>query len=133
VGRKNYLSSENRRIHHKDDENGSFTCAHCGAVIPLRAFGTENRNHCPLCLWSLHVDITPGDRLCPCRGPMEPISIWVKDDGEWAIIHRCKSCGTLKSNRIAGDDIEKNILELADRPSNSDFYLTLDDGSEDES
>ena len=35
---------------------------------------------------------------------MEPITVWVRKNGEWAIIHRCKICGALSSNRIAADD-----------------------------
>jgi hypothetical protein len=47
---------------------------------------------------------------------MEPIAITVRQDGEWAIIHRCTGCGTLKTNRIAGDDAELALLGLALRP-----------------
>ena len=35
---------------------------------------------------------------------MEPIAVWVRKGGEWAIIHRCKRCGALSSNRMAADD-----------------------------
>lgn len=44
---------------------------------------------------------------------MEPISIYVRPDGEWALIHRCKKCGELKINRIAADDNEYLLLSLA--------------------
>lgn len=47
---------------------------------------------------------------------MEPIGIEVRRDGEWAIIHRCTGCGTLRTNRIAGDDHELALLALALRP-----------------
>lgn len=47
---------------------------------------------------------------------MEPIGIWVRKDGEWAIIHRCQTCGRLSSNRSAGDDNPLKLLELAVRP-----------------
>ena len=30
---------------------------------------------------------------------MEPVAVWVRKGGEWAIIHRCKRCGKLSSNR----------------------------------
>lgn len=46
----------------------------------------------PNCLGSLHVDIKPGDRASDCGGIMEPIAVWVRRDGEWAIVHRCKRC-----------------------------------------
>ena len=53
--------------------DSGFTCAHCGREVePL---GYTSRNHCPFCLWSLHVDILPGDRANTCRAPMEPIRV----------------------------------------------------------
>ena len=74
-----------------------------------------HRNHCPLCLWSKHVDINAGDRRSDCQGKMEPIGVWVKDGGEWAIIHRCRTCGTAKTNRIAGDDNAFALMSLASK------------------
>jgi len=47
---------------------------------------------------------------------MEPIAIDARDDGEWKIIHRCAGCGQIKINRIAGDDRELALLQLALRP-----------------
>lgn len=47
---------------------------------------------------------------------MEPISIEVRRDGEWAVIHRCTGCGVLRTNRIAGDDHPLTLLGLALRP-----------------
>jgi len=96
-------------------EGGAFTCIHCGATIPDMAFGTSQRNHCPACLWSRHVDVKPGDRRSLCRSAMEPIAIWVLDDGEWRLVHRCTECGALKTNRIAGDDSVEAVQALADR------------------
>ena len=32
----------------------------------------------PNCLYSLHVDVEPGDRESDCGGHMEPVSVWVK-------------------------------------------------------
>ncbi len=46
---------------------------------------------------------------------MEPIAIWVQPRGEWSIVHRCESCGALRSNRIAGDDNEFALASLAAR------------------
>lgn len=87
-------------------------------------FGTRHRNHCPFCLWSRHVDQQPGDRASGCRAAMEPIGIDVRNDGEWAIIHRCTGCNTLRTNRIAGDDQELSLLQLALRPlANPPFPL----------
>lgn len=55
---------------------------------------------------------------------MEPIGVWVRRGGEWALIHRCRECGALSSNRIAADDNELLLLSLAVRPlSNPPFPL----------
>ena len=47
---------------------------------------------------------------------MQPIGIWIHDDGEWSILHRCRQCGIIKHNRIAGDDSELALFALAARP-----------------
>jgi hypothetical protein len=79
--------------------------------------GTAHRNHCPHCLTSLHVDHRiPGDRRAACRGRMAALSITVRTDGEWLIIHHCQSCDELSANRIAGDDNALALLRIAMRP-----------------
>jgi hypothetical protein len=78
--------------------------------------GTSQRNHCPKCLWSRHVDFQAGDRRSVCRSAMEPIAVWVRQNGEWSIVHRCSQCGALRTNRIAGDDNELLLLSMAMRP-----------------
>jgi hypothetical protein len=106
------------------ERSGIFLCIHCGAPVTVVAAGTEHRNHCPRCLHSKHVDLRPGDRLSACGGEMEPIAVWVRADGEWAIVHRCRRCTSLKSNRIAGDDCPTALLRLAARPlANPPFSL----------
>lgn len=101
---------------HKSRTDSSFTCRVCRARIEARGFGTAHRNHCPRCLWSVHLDEEPGDRHASCRQPMEPIAIEVRKDGEWAIVHRCTGCNLLRTNRIGGDDAERPLLALALRP-----------------
>lgn len=91
---------------------GSFICIHCGAPVAAVAWGTRHRNHCPHCLWSRHVDMRPGDRSCLCKGAMEPITLWQKEDGEIMVIHRCTHCGTIKANRCAGDDDQQALYDL---------------------
>ena len=93
-----------------------FVCTHCRREVQPEPYGTSHRNHCPHCLWSLHVDVEPGDRCSTCRGPMEPVAVWVKPNGEWALVHRCRDCGHLQANRIAGDDNELALMSLAVRP-----------------
>ena len=94
----------------------AFLCTHCDRASPGTAPGTVHRNHCPHCLWSLHVDLTAGDRRSACRGPMEPIAIGIRPDGEWSIVHRCARCGLVRLNRIAGDDNEVLLVSMALRP-----------------
>lgn len=82
------------------NDNG-FICAHCGrGVEPL---GYSSRNHCPHCLWSLHVDINPGDRGCSCGGQMEPLHTRPDPKKGYIITHRCTRCGELRRCRTAHD------------------------------
>lgn len=96
-----------------------FTCKVCGwPVVPAGA-GSSHRNHCPNCLYSIHLDRCPGDRESDCHGRMEPVAVWVRKNGEWAIIHRCTRCGKLSSNRTAADDNPMKLMALAMRPFGS--------------
>lgn len=101
-----------------------FRCIHCGAQVaasPLCA-GVINRNHCPYCLWSRHLDLfAAGDRLCACKAPMQPVGLTLKqspkrysrpDSGELMLIHACVECGRVSINRIAADDLAERIFAL---------------------
>lgn len=90
----------------------AFLCAHCGATVPPEAYGTHQRNHCPRCLHSLHLDLATGDRRSLCQGVMEPIAAWVRQGGEVALLHRCRRCGLIRSNRLAGDDDPEPLKAL---------------------
>ena len=94
----------------------TFTCGWCGQEVGPAGAGSDHRNHCPNCLHSRHVDHQPGDRAADCGGDMEPISVWVRDGGEWALIHRCKTCGKLSSNRVLADDNPVKLLSIAVKP-----------------
>lgn len=100
----------------------SFICKACGISVSPENAGTSHRNHCPHCLSSVHVDSKSGDRASVCRGIMEPIGVWVKKNGEWALIHRCQSCGTLRSNRVAADDNAALLHTLAMQPMESPAF-----------
>jgi len=93
-----------------------FVCVKCGVTSTTSGAGTQHRNHCPRCLHSVHLDVKPGDRASSCGGMMEPVSVWVRRDGEWAIIHRCSECGMFSSNRIAADDNGMLLLSIAAKP-----------------
>lgn len=115
---------ERRPQRHKDvlhEQGGhranAFRCVDCRLDVPLDAPGTAHRNHCPNCLASRHVDgRIPGDRAAGCGGRMAVLSLSVRADGEWMIIHQCLSCGELSANRIAGDDNALALVRLALKP-----------------
>lgn len=103
------------RVKRARRRHSTFRCRHCRLDVPLDAPGTMHRNHCPSCLWSRHLDEhVPGDRAAACAGSMEPIAVRVRDDGEWAVVHRCRGCATVRVNRIAGDDNAYVLHNLAD-------------------
>lgn len=92
LNRKNFLGQG----------NDSFQCLYCHLeVLPLL---TGFRNHCPRCLYSLHVDEIPGDRDHSCGGLMEPTALDGSEGAGWFIVHRCKNCGIEKRNSVATDD-----------------------------
>lgn len=97
----------------------TFVCSVCGRTVIAHGAGSDHRDHCPYCLASQHLDIRPGDRAADCGGVMEPIAVWVKKNGEWALIHRCRICGKLNSNRIAADDNPMKLMSLAMKPVSS--------------
>lgn len=93
-----------------------FECKVCGRLVVPEFAGTDHRNHCPNCLSSLHVDNEPGDRESDCGGYMDPIAVWVRKNGEWAILHRCRRCGKIVSNRCAADDNPMKLMSIAMKP-----------------
>ncbi len=97
-------------------EQETFRCVRCKQPVDMLSFGTTQRNHCPQCLWSRHVDHFPGDRKASCGSPMEPLAVFLGDGAEWMLIHRCKGCNLLHENRIAGDDSVMVLMAIAARP-----------------
>ena len=102
--------------HNKKLFSDGFTCKSCGYPVNPPLYGEHHRNHCNHCLASLHLDNEPGDREANCGGIMDPIGVWVKKNGEWAIIHRCRICGHFSSNRIAADDNPMKLMSIAMKP-----------------
>ena len=106
------------------DINADFQCQHCGAYVSSsRALaGVANRNHCPYCLWSRHLDLfEAGDRLAACKAPMRPVGLALKNSrnkyarigsGELMLVHFCTDCERISINRIASDDIPQAIVEV---------------------
>lgn len=109
------------------DTFGDFRCVHCRHIISadINYSGVRNRNHCPYCLWSRHLDWREaGDRLSACKGAMSPVGLAVKKarkkygsekQGELMLVHRCEDCGKVSANRIAADDVAEFVLEIYQR------------------
>ena len=100
----------------RNNSGESFICLSCGKTVFPLEYGGSQRNHCPCCLSSIHVDIMAGDRRARCRGLMKPIGIWTKSHKEGSLIHRCEKCGLIRTNRIAADDNEVMLFMLAMEP-----------------
>jgi len=118
------------RARQRAQQFGDFTCCHCRLGVsaePLLS-GVHNRNHCPYCLWSKHVDLREaGDRLCACKAPMRPVGLTFKHvhkkyapesqaggapRGELMLVHHCTTCGAISLNRIAADDNARSLWEV---------------------
>jgi hypothetical protein len=103
------------------EEAQGFWCANCHTFVSNHAdiSGVQNRNHCPYCLWSRHLDLyAAGDRLSACKARMQPIALTVKHTvkkygpgrGELMLVHACTECETLSINRTAADDEPHRLL-----------------------
>ncbi|HEY3340985.1 MAG TPA: RNHCP domain-containing protein [Anaerolineae bacterium] len=101
-----------------------FVCLYCCNIVSAGQAqpGGHNRNHCPYCLSSRHLDLyEAGDRLSACRARMKPIGLTLKrtpskyateTQGELMVIHQCEECGKFSINRIAADDDAEAILTV---------------------
>ncbi len=92
----------------KNDQG--FICGNCGKEV--QPLGYTSRNHCPHCLYSLHVDIMPGDRANTCRGLMKPIYIEDNTKKGRVVHHKCTKCGKECKNISANDDNFDEILKI---------------------
>ena len=119
MNRENKRRTFERDYYKKHPCTETFVCKACGRTVVPDGAGSSHRNHCPYCLASKHLDVVPGDRAADCGGMMEPIAVWVRKNGEWALIHRCRICGDISSNRIAADDNPMKLMSIAMRPVSS--------------
>ena len=91
------------------NDNG-FVCRNCGREVdPLRY---TSRDHCPYCLYSIHIDIVPGDRACRCLGSLVPFAVEPSAKKGYVILYRCDKCGEIKRNKSADDDDFNVMLEI---------------------
>ncbi len=101
------MNLESKRFKELDE---GFKCLNCHKeVLPL---GYTSRDHCPYCLYSLHIDELPGDRKNKCQGLMEPIDI-EKFKNTFKIIYKCCKCGKIHKNIMANDDDMDKIIDLS--------------------
>jgi hypothetical protein len=112
------------KVHNR---NVDFRCLHCGYLVSANPIlsGVANRNHCPYCLWSRHLDLlAAGDRLSACKAPMRPLGLALKQTpkkysvpgaGELMLVHSCTDCSRVAINRIAADDDVETLLETFER------------------
>src|SRR5512140_2100662 len=115
------------RSHGPHDTFGDFVCMVCRNFVSADAgiSGVRNRNHCPYCLSSRHLDLfEAGDRLSACKSNMRPVALTLKKtakkyssagQGELMLVHLCDECGKLSINRIAADDDPATVLEVFER------------------
>lgn len=99
------MSMEAKRFAKNDS---GFVCSHCGREVePL---GYSSRNHCPYCLWSLHLDETPVTALRNAavrwsRFPQSPIRRRAMSSP-----HRCTKCGAVRRCRAALGDSKTSAV-----------------------
>lgn len=92
-----------------EKRNERFKCENCKKLVRPANDG-KCRNHCNFCLYSKHLDISPGDRKHPCKGLMEPIKL-EKRGNIMYIQHCCLKCKIKKWNKIHKDDKITRILK----------------------
>lgn len=91
-------------IRHKED----FVCKNCNQFVE----GNGYTNHCPKCLYTLHVDKYPGDRQELCHGLMKPIDIVTKGGEPKHVIHKCSICKIVKQNILSTSDSRQAIIDV---------------------
>ncbi len=107
-------------------EQDGFECVYCHVFVSSEPAlsGVQNRNHCPYCLWSRHLDLFhAGDRLAACREKMKPVGLALKKSakkygsglGELMLVHQCQECGKVSINRIAADDLADTLYGVFER------------------
>ena len=89
----------------------SFTCLNCKQKVNVLRYTA--RDHCPNCLYSVHLDINPGDRASNCKGILVPKGIEKSKKGDYKILYKCSKCGKETKNIKAFDDNMEKIIELS--------------------
>ena len=90
----------------------NFICDNCGKKV----VGNGYTNHCPVCLWSKHIDINPGDRKEKCLGMMAPVAVDIKS-GVNSIIHECVKCNFRRKNKVVKEDDFEEFIKISRKAS----------------
>lgn len=96
-------------IKNKED----FNCENCNS----KNRGNGYTNHCSECLYSIHVDIDPGDRLNSCGGLMEPIYVSYTNNNKY-LVHKCLKCSFEKRNILNVNDSVEKMIQIQKKLSN---------------
>ena len=83
-----------------------FVCENCRAFV----HGDGYTDHCPYCLYSRHVDKSPGDRECKCGGLMKPVRL-ILEKGVYKIEYICLKCGYKHKVKAAKNDNIEILLK----------------------
>jgi DNA-directed RNA polymerase subunit RPC12/RpoP len=95
--------------------DNEFICKNCGKKV--EKLGYTSRDHCNHCLYSIHIDIFPGDRENDCLGMLEPINVIETAKKGQVIVYRCKKCGNEVRNIVAKDDDRDIIYKIVEKYS----------------
>ncbi|HDW3058238.1 TPA: RNHCP domain-containing protein [Bacillus cereus] len=88
-------------------ENTDFTCENCVANVKAVTNGNY-RNHCPFCLYSKHLDNTPGNRNSLCKRLMKPLNLEYSNKKGYQIIHQCLQCNKIQKNKVTVNFIQED-------------------------
>lgn len=90
-----------------------YICPVCGWESPES--DTESTwEHCPNCLSGKDMEEYEDGSIC--GGTLEPISIWVRKDGAWEVVQRCRLCGDITSSPLTKQDNPIKALSIAAKP-----------------
>ncbi len=93
--------------------DNEFICQNCNEKVEKLKY--TSRDHCNHCLYSLHVDINPGDRQNECKGLLEPVNILMNSKKGKQIIYRCNNCNSEVKNIVAEDDKAEEIYKIVEK------------------
>ncbi len=126
MNRENKKRKYDKKYYRTHPCTDAFTCKVCGWPVVSAGAGSSHRNHCPNCLYSIPSGQRAGRPLFPMSWPYGTHRRQGPENGKWAIIHRCRTCGKISSNRSAADDNPMKLMALAMRPFGSPMVSQSD-------